>query len=200
MADGLTQRAVDYLEQLPEGLDSYPGALAKNAVVRAWVEGHDIERLAATLPESLVPLVRKEVAVSSWIPEAHAMVIYLQVRELFFADDDAYVLDAKERNRQLLAGPLYRIVVSLLSAGRIGKTSRQVFNLMHRGTDLMVDVDRWPWVWKAKFPAYLIPELLGRCYTTAVVAGLELNGQKGVEAVLVEHTPTTLEFSVSFDR
>ena len=200
MGDGLTPRVLEYLERLPEGLDSYPGALVKNSVVRVWVEGHDIERLAATLPEALVPLVREELAVSAWVPEVHAMVIYLQVRELFFDDDDAYVRDAKERNRKLLAGPLYRMVLSLLSAERIYKTSRRVFNLMHRGTDLTVDVSRTPWVWKAKFPANLVPELMGRCYATAVIAALELNGQRGVEAALVELTEMTLEFSVSFDR
>ena len=115
---------------------------------------------------------------SAWVPEVHAMVIYLQVRDLFFDDDDAYVRDARERNRKLLAGPLYRMVLSLLSAERIYKTSRRVFNLMHRGTDLTVDVSHTPWVWKAEFPANLVPEIMGRCYATAAVASLELNGQK----------------------
>ena len=200
MGKGLSPRVLEYLDQLPEGIHSYPGALVKNSVVRAWVEGHDIERLAATLPEALVPLVRKQVAITSWAPEVHAMIIYLQARELFFEDDDSYVRDAKERNRKLLSGPLYRVVLSLLSAERIGKTSRRVFNLMHRGTELTVDVKRWPWVWRAEFPAYLVPQIMGRCYTTAVVASLELNGQEGVDAHLVDLTPTTLEFSVTFDR
>lgn len=193
-------RVVDYLARLPDGLDSYPAAQVKNSVVRAWIAEHDTKALAAAVPETVRPLCTGELMVTRWVPEVHATAVYLTLRELFFDSDAAFVLDAHARNRALLSGRLYRMLVRLLSVERIGKTTRLLYSQMHRGTDLSVDVTDFPWRCWLRYPHALVPELLGHCYATAIGAAVELSGMHRVEVETVSVSDTELRLAVSFDR
>ncbi len=195
--DGL-DRVQEYLAKLPDGLESYPRAQVKNSVVRAWIDGHDWGALEAAVPAAVRPLCRGDLAVTKWVSEVHATVVYLTLRELFFADDDAFVRDAHERNRKLLSGPMYRMLVNLLSTRRIAKGCRPAFGLMHRGVVTDVDVAPWPWVWTLRYPAHLVPEVLGRCYGTVIVTALELSGKREVSVSRLDETPTQLRLAVEF--
>ncbi len=196
----LPAMAKAYLDSLPDGLESYPEARVKNSVVRTWLEGHDAKRLSEALPPSLGRLGRAELPVNRWIPEVHAVVVYLSLRELFFPTDEAFVEDSRERNHKLLANPMYNILVRALSVQRVGKSTPLIYNHMHQGTRLEVDAAQWPWIWSLTSPDHLVPSLLARCYATAIGAAIELNGQDNVQVLLRSSTPTVQQFTVSFDR
>ena len=188
MLSSATARIEQYLEKLPGGIHAFPTAQVKYAVVGLWIEGHDLEALAEVLPHEVRPLLEPGFPISRWVSEVHATCIYLALRELFFPSDEAFVADALERNRALLLKPIYKILVRLLSPSRAAKGTSMAFSQMHRGVTLEVEPLADSWVVTLHHPANLVPELLGRCYATAVRGALEVKGYTGVTA-----EPTALE-------
>ena len=186
-----------YLRRLPEGLESYEGHLVKMSVVRAWVEGHSLAALREALPQPLVPGELLERPVTAWVPEVHATVVYLTMRDLFFDDDDAYVEAAYAKNSKLLRGPLYRVLTTLFSWQRISSLGGSVFARMHRGIESTAEVvgDRGL-RWRLDYPEHLVPPLIGRCYVTALVAALEAGGLGTVHVEIEANTPTHLSATV----
>ncbi len=187
-----------YLDRLPSGLDSHPGYQVKMGVVETWADGHDAAELKAALPDPpRTGLFHKRV--TGWVSEVHATVVYLTVRELFFDSDDAYVAAALEKNRSLLARPIYRAAGRLFTPQRLMKTGSMVFGLMHRGIEAGPTEDASGRLgWLMKFPEHLVPELIARCYATALVAALGIGGARRPTARVVEFSPTQIHFAVDF--
>ena len=188
MESSATQRIEAYLEKLPGGIHAFPSTQVKFSVVALWMEGHDREALARVLPNEVLPLLESGFPISRWVSEVHATCIYLGLRELFFPDDDAFVEDALERNRALLLKPMYKILVRLLSPERAAKGTSMAFSQMHRGVMLEVEPLSDSWMVRLHHPTNIVPELLGRCYATAIRAALEVKGYQDVTA-----NPVTLE-------
>ncbi len=195
----LPGRISEYLGRLPEGLASYPDVCVVPGIVSLWTKGHDADVLQSALPASLRGLVSGQSGASAWIPEVHATVVYLTLRELFFSSDDAFVRDAHTRNQQLLGGSRFGDPPRLSPANIEGK-SRALFNQMHRGIGVEADVTRQPWTWRLTFPPHLVPPLLARCYATALAAGLEFAGKKAVYIELVDHSADFIDVAFLFEH
>lgn len=175
MNDRIPESVRDYLDRLPDGLDSYPDHRCKASVLRAFLSGHDLNRLKRSLPDALAPLADANTAVTTWITEVQLNVVMLTRRALFFDDDEAFVRDASRRNRELLEGPLYRMLTKFFSTERIGAMGRAVYHQMHRGIVLELHPGT-PSQWSLRYPPHLMPELVARCYATAATVALELGG------------------------
>ncbi|MEM6294871.1 MAG: hypothetical protein AAGA54_26605 [Myxococcota bacterium] len=198
MGDSSIARVDEFLAALPHGIDSYPDVAVKYSVIDVWTEGHDLDRLRAALPNSLTGLAEAGNPVTRWVPEVHATVVYLTLRELFFDSDDAFVADALARNHQLYRSPLYKFLLRALTARRITKSAPVAYGHMHRGTSLEVETDELPWRWTLHYPPNLVPELLGRCYATAMQAAIELGGGKNVRVEPEDIRVDSVSFSITF--
>ena len=182
MASSATTRIEEYLAKLPGGVHAFPDTRVKYSVVGLWMDGHDREPLAEALPPEVRPLLEPGFPVSRWVTEVHATCIYLALRELFFPSDDAFVADALERNRALLQKPMYKVLLRLFSPERAAKGTAVAFSQMHRGVTLEVEALADAWIVRLRHPPNIVPELLGRCYATAVRGALEVKGYAGVTA------------------
>lgn len=200
VSTGLPQRTVEYLARLPEGLRSFPETVVQAAVVHLWITGHDIDALAMVVPPALHPLIRGEVEPTMWIPEVHATVIYLGLREAFFESDDAFVRDAKARNLEIVKSIFAAGAPAMVSPARIGTASQEAFGMHHRGLRVQTDMSHQPWTWSLFFPEHVVPELLARCYATALVAGLEAMGKQAIYVELVDHQPDRFDLALLFEH
>lgn len=192
------ERIENYLARLPGRIDSHPDAQVKYSIIETWVDGHDLARLVEAVPPPVRPMLEHGFPVTRWVPEVHATTVYLALRELFFPSDDAFVADAHERNVQLLSKPMYRILMRFIGPDRAAKGAALAFSQMHRGVNLDVDSVDGAWVVRIDHPPHLVPELLCRCYATAVRAVLELKGYAGVRSKLTELRPERTTILVEY--
>lgn len=194
----MNPRVQAYVDALPGGIDAYPDVVVKYSIVETWLEGHDRGALRDVLPDEVHPLLEDGVPVTRWVPEVHATCIYLALRELFFPSDDTFVTDALHRNIRLLEKPMYKILLRVLTPTRAAKGTALAFSQMHRGLKLAVDPQPEAWLVTLTHPPALVPELLGRCYATALRAALEVKGYDGVFSRPVSLKPECSTFRVSF--
>lgn len=192
-------RIDDYLGKLPGGVHAYPTAQVKFSIIETWIDGHDVRKLATAVPEAVRGILTDNLPVTRWVSEVHATTIYLALRELFFRSDDAFVADALQRNARLLTRPMYRILLHMVSAERAAKGAAIAFSQMHRGISLEVDPKGDRWTVSLHHPAHLVPELLARCYATALRAALEVKGYDSVQSTLLTADPALTEFEVRLE-
>jgi hypothetical protein len=179
-----------FLERLPDGLASYRECQAKISVIHAWVEGHDLDKLASALPDEIDMRAILRQPATAWVSEVEATAIYLTVRDVFFESDDAYVDGAHTKNVNLLRNPLYRVLARLFSPERIQKAGSAIFARLHRGIVSIPERRGDALLWTLEYPPHLVPELIARCYGTALAAALELSGSPAVPIEIDTHTPT----------
>lgn len=199
MPSSTNARVQDYLDALPGGCDAHSEAVVKFSILDTWLEGHDRGALRDVLPKPVHWLLEPGVPVTRWVPEVHATCIYLALRELYFPSDDTFVADALQRNIRLLEKPMYKVLMRFLTPTRAAQGTALAFSQMHRGLELSVDPQADAWFVTLKHPPHLVPELLGRCYATALRAALEVKGYTGVFSRPVSLEPEVSTFRVSFD-
>ncbi|MFK7990756.1 MAG: hypothetical protein AB8I08_32345 [Sandaracinaceae bacterium] len=194
MADRLPEELQAYIDRLPGGLDAYPDHRSKASVLRAFLDGHDMDALRAALPAELAALADPKTAVTTWLPEVHLNAVMLARRAVFFDSDEAFVEDAAKRNRQLIESPLYRMLIKFFSTERVGAMGRTVFHQMHDGIELEIHPGT-PMRWALRYPPHLMPELVARCYATAATVALELGGTRvTTEVVAFDEAHFMMEF------
>ncbi|MCR9162433.1 MAG: hypothetical protein ACE37F_19650 [Nannocystaceae bacterium] len=199
MSSSVNARVQAYLDALPGGIAAYPEFVGKYSVVRAWLEGNDRAALRKVVPREVHPLLEDGVPITRWVSEVHATCIYLAIRELFFPSDDAFVDDAFLRNVRLLEKPMYKILMRVVNPSRAAKGTAAVFSQMHRGLELSVDPKPEAWIATLTHPPLLLPDLLARCYATALRAALEVKGYQDVTSRAVSTTPESTTFRVTFE-
>jgi hypothetical protein len=197
--DSLTERVQAYLDSIPGGLGGHPDAQVKASVLLAWVEQHDVTTLKERLPPPLHMYLDGGFPVSRWVPEVHAMTIYLTLREAFFISDGAFVEDAFERNRALFTRPMYRVLSRMLTAMRLAQGAALFYGQLHRGTTLDIQTGASTWLVSLRHPEFLIPELIGRCLGTAFRAALTLKGATGIDVEKQQSSSTEQVYAITFD-
>ena len=154
--------------------------------------------IARELPQEVVLGEVLDRPVTAWVNEAEATAIYLTLRDVAFPDDDAYVQAAFEKNSRVLQHPLYRVLLRLMSAQRLQRTGAGIFARMHRGITSRAERRPSGDFWVIDYPPHLVPELIARCYATAVQAALELGGEKDVRVRVATFSPTRCELHMSY--
>lgn len=99
-----------YVASLPGGLDAYPGAQAKGALVRSVLLDHPAEALRA-LPQPLRSWVDDPPLDNDWVSEAALCALIHAVAEARGWRESAVLEWTRERSRDLMSSPLYRTLM-----------------------------------------------------------------------------------------
>jgi hypothetical protein len=130
-----------YLDGLPRGVDSYPSATAKGAIVRAVLGSEAGQSLASAegLPQCVRDLMEHPPAVAAWVPETHYVSMVTALHDHHFAGNvEATAAWAYEENKKLLSSPLYRVMFLVLSPERMFLAAGKRWGAFHRGSVLEV--------------------------------------------------------------
>jgi len=189
-----------YVDNLPDGLDSYPDHVAKASLYRTVVDATPLDPAdVAALPDPLRSLMEHPLPVSSWIPEAHSHGVMLAVYDSGFGDREVFAQWAYDRQRELFSSPLYGVAMKLVSPGLLLKTATLRWRLFHRGVTFKV-IEQRPdgGVAMLQFPAGVYEEisLLGMC--AGLRAALDLtvgdNCTVGVRDASATHAVVAVEW------
>lgn len=168
-------RAQQYLDGLPNGLDSHPTFVQKASVFRQFLElaaGVDV----SGLPRALAVLAREPPPVTAWITEVRATATYLAITDLQGWSDQQLLTRALTLNRALVSGPLYRILMTVVSSTMLVRGAPDRWAALHRGIGLTSHLDsETSATMTLAFPKGLVPPVIARCYATAIQAVFEVS-------------------------
>ncbi len=196
---GAGSRMTSYLARLPGGLDAYPEVLEKASVYREYLVGVDCEALRLALPPALLPLIDAPPPRSAWVSEVHVAALFLALADLV-GEDEAFLDLAYRANRRLLAGPMYRLLFSLLGPRTILKGAQSRWTHFHRGVAMQVAFaeDVSGATVRLDFPPRLLVPLLFRSYGEAFRAAAEVAGAKDVSVRIEAHGDAYVRFAVDW--
>ena len=175
-----------FVAGLPDGLDSYPQALAKGSLVRSALLDQPREVLAA-LPPPLRPWVDDPPFDNHWVSEARFGALVHAIAERRGFGEAACVAWTRRRNVALLSGPLYRVLMGADSPAAMLRRIELRWTHFHRGSTLAFEgfSDDGARLSLA-FPAGIFDRLLLRSGGAAIAAALEVANARGV-VVELEH-------------
>jgi hypothetical protein len=174
-----------YLSSLPAGVDSYPERAHKGESLSVWLQRSPARGLAAFVPAQVAPLLVPDRPFPTWVPEVHASVLYLAIREARFADDAAFLAHARACNRAVLQTPTNRVLFWALSPSAILRAAGLRWGSLHRGTSIDVRVARDASAQLVlEYPPRLFPEIVLRGTATGFAAALENAGARDVHLEL----------------
>lgn len=129
-----------FIERLPQGLASYPDAVAKASLLRSFVQVRPVpQAVRERLPAPLAQLLEAPPPVSHWIPEVHKHAMLLVLRDTIFADEADYVRYCYLRQRELFRGPMYRVLFTLASPRMLFRAVAMRWSSLHRGSNLTLE-------------------------------------------------------------
>jgi hypothetical protein len=124
-----------YVASLPGGLDAYPEAQAKGALVRSVLLDHPIEVLRA-LPAPVRGWVTDPPLDNVWVSEARFCALIHAIAEARGWREQATLDWCRERDRDLLSGPLYRILMLAATPEAMLRHAPTRWAAFHRGSTL----------------------------------------------------------------
>ncbi|MGO9838932.1 MAG: hypothetical protein ACLP1X_32525 [Polyangiaceae bacterium] len=185
-----------YIASLPGGIDAYPDCTHKGEPLAVWLQRSPTAGLAGRLPAQAEALLAAASDVPTWVPEVHANVLYLAIREAHFEDDAAFLAHARECNRAVLDTPMNRIVFWVASPRAILRGAGVRWRSLHLGTSIAL---RAPSHLSAEmemtFPHKLFPEIVLRGSGTGFAAALENAGARDVVVDLRLVEPTRASYA-----
>jgi hypothetical protein len=183
-----------YLASLPHGVGSYPGYVQKASVYREFIEHMPLTGLDG-LPAPVAELLTSRVPVGAWVPEVHAHALYLAIADVHLPDEEDFLYRKLQANRRMLRGPLYRLMMVLVSPDRLIRAGSERFSRFHRGITFKA-TQTGPGAMTARldFPAHLVPDLIARSYAVAFRAAFEAAGGKRTDVTIVGSTATHVDF------
>ena len=186
-----------YLEGLPDGLASYPGAQAKGSVVRALVTTTPVRLDAAELPAPLESLVQDLPLPTQWVSEVQLNALGLAYEDSMpRATHEAWVFD---RNRAILTNPLYKILFWMITPERLFVGLPQRWSAFRRGTELsLLDRSTGGARLRLGFPKNLHDRttLANVCVAGRVVA--EAAGARTATMEIEDYAPTSAVFAIGW--
>jgi len=191
-----------YLASLPGSLASYPDCVQKASVYREFIRFMPTGALAGKVPKPVEALVTSPVAAAAWVPEVHVTALYLAISDLELPDEAAFVARAEVANKELLTGPLYRIMMMVASPAYLAKNAESRWNTFHRGIKMTAESlpqgKSGTAVFRLDYPKALVPELIARANTTAFKAAIEAAGGRGVKVELTRFGPESSTLACSW--
>ncbi len=196
--------AAAYVARLPDGLASHPECVVKASVLRDVVDARPLDRddLDA-LPPEVAPLISEPPPVSAWVPEVHALVAMIAVRDRHFAPGEvglaAYEAWTYERNRKLLARPLYRALFLVLTPERLLARVETRWAMFRRGSTLeLVGSAPGRAELRMSYPSHLVEHTTARGLRGALRAATELAGGRDVAVEIVSIEEREAHFVARF--
>jgi hypothetical protein len=180
-----------YLASLPRGVASYPECQHKGEPLDVWLRQSPIRDLARLVPPQVAVLLDRNRPIPNWVPDVHAHVLYLAMRQVHFADDAAFLAHARAVNRVVLETPASRLLFWAASPRGMMRAAGVRWGNLHQGSTLEVRAARDHSVDATlSFPRNLYPELILRANATGFALVLENAGARDVEMQLRTVTPT----------
>ncbi len=163
-----------YVASLPGGLDAYPAAQAKGTLVRSVLEDQP-DAVLAGLPPPLRRWVDDPPLDSDWVREAALCALVHAVAEARGWREHAIVEWARERNRELFSGPLYRLLMVVATPEALLRHAGMRWSNFHRGSTLTFQgfADDGARLGLA-FPVGLFDPLILRMHGAVIGVALEL--------------------------
>ncbi|MEW5740676.1 MAG: hypothetical protein AB1938_17240 [Myxococcota bacterium] len=191
-----------YLASLPRGVDSYPDCVQKVSISREFLRFLPSAGLSGKVPAPVEELLGKRLPASAWVPEVHACALLLAILDAHFSDAEAFVARAYVANKELLTGPLYRMLMFVASPLYLARNAESRWNTFHRGikmaTESLPQEKSGTAVFRLEYPRLLLPEVLARSYSTAFKAALEAAGGRSVQVEVAGWQPETCRFSCTW--
>lgn len=193
-------QAEAYIEQLPDGLDSYPDCRARLQVFMVFLERVPRHRWTPDFAAAIEPYL--DVADSAWVPEVLCSTITLMVRDQL-RSDDALVKLAYEESVALYHKPLYRALMMVLSPTLVAMGTAKRWAASHRGSELAVEKwdrnkDDTVIHLELRHPPGLFLNLHHLAYGEALRAAAAVT--RTTACVEVESLPTVGRYRVSYSR
>jgi len=187
MARGVVMLATveRYLASLPGGLSAYPACVHKGEPLAVWLRRSPTAKLAAQLPPAVASLLGPADDLPEWVPEVHANVVYLALREAFFPSDEAFLQHARATNRAVLQTPTNRVLFWVAAPRAILRAAGLRWGALHRGStvDVRITSDVSARV-VLRYPRNLFPETVLRGTATGFAVAIENAGGRDVQLVL----------------
>jgi hypothetical protein len=191
-----------YLASLPDGLASYPDIVQKASVYREFIRFLPTSAAAGKLPAPVEALLTKPVPASAWVPEVHVTTLFLGIVDTGFTKDEEFIARALIANKELLTGPLYRLLMMVASPAYLARNAEARWNTFHRGikmvTESLPEGKSGSAQFRLEYPKKLLPDLLARSYTTAFQAALEAAGARGVVVEVVRYDDEACTFKCTW--
>jgi hypothetical protein len=188
-----------YVAGVPGGLDGYPAALAKGALVRNLLEEEPVAELLPALPEPLRSLAADQPIGSEWIPEVRFDALLLAVADARGLTDEQLLAWTRARNRRLFSSPAYRILMAVAAPAQLLRFAGARWGNWHRGTTLEVDGIADDGVrFSLAYPRGLLDGTMLRVYGEAFAAALELANARDVEVVVTAEDPGLARYRASW--
>lgn len=161
-----------------------------------WLRRSPTRDLARLVPPQAAVLLDRNRPIPNWVPDVHANVLYLAMRQVHFADDAAFLAHAREVNQAVLETPANRVLFWAASPRGMMRAVGVRWGSLHRGSTLEVRAARDLSVDAAmSFPRALYPELILRANATGFALVLENAGARDVEMQLRSVAPTHALFT-----
>lgn len=191
-----TPSVESYLASLPRGLSSYPECTHKGEPLGVWLQRSPTRGLARLVPGPVAALLDRDRPTPAWVPDVHANVLYLAMRQAHFADDSAFLAHARACNQAVLETPMNRVLFWAAAPRAILRAAGLRWGSLHRGStiDVRVGQDSSATV-VLSFPRGLFPELVLRGNATGFAVALENAGARDVEILLRAIEPTRAVFT-----
>ena len=187
------------LSALPGGIDAYPECVHKGDPLALCLERSETSGLAERLPREVTGLLTEGTRTPTWVPEVHATVLYLAIREAKFVDDEAFVAHARTRNREVLDTPTNRLVFWVASPRAILRGAGLRWGSLHRGTSVDVRLmSETSAQTTLTYPPRLFPETVLRGTATGFSAALENAGARDVVLDVHSVSETRATFSAEW--
>jgi hypothetical protein len=140
-------------------------------------------------------LLRSPRELPQWVPEVHATVIYLAMREMHFPDEASFLAHARQCNQLVLETPLNRVLFWAASPRAILRAGWVRWGSLHRGSTIAVrSPDEHSGELTMTFPENLFPEIVVRGNGTGFTLAMERAGARDLEVHLREMGPTRAVF------
>jgi hypothetical protein len=185
----------EYLASIPGGIDGYPECLHKGEPLGVWLQGSPIDGLSDVVPPQVAGLLGARSSLPVWVPEVHATVIYLAMRDVHFASDAAFLEHAEKVNRGVLETPINRVLFWVASPRSILRGGSVRWGSLHRGSTIEVRTrDEHSAELTLRYPPNLLPKLIALGNGTGFKLALENAGAKEVDVTLRESDSTHTTF------
>ncbi len=194
--------AAEYLENLPNGLDSFPTCQIHWGVFETLNTNFPTIKDESSLPLRLRAILNQQEG--PWFPEVAGNVLYLMVRDMH--DNDEQFLDWNHKNiERLCGGPILRGLMAVLSTSLVAMGAARRWSSYHRGTEMIASAiepqgERLVTMAKLNFPAGLFTPLMLQQHRSTFCAALQFARARVPEVMLADRTATAAIYRASWQR
>jgi hypothetical protein len=191
----------EYLDELPEGLQSYPDCRTKGSAVRLLVngitdnaQGQDLDKI----PVELKRLLHSPPATADWVPGVHYTALNAIFVDECFSSREESLLWVYSAQTRFLGGKIYAPLFKLLPTATLLAGAQRRYCQFHQGVEVDVQaVQTAAHRVTLTFPSNFMPVWRLNIVGESIRAGLDLSGVSS-RSVLVSHTQTSAIFEVSW--